>query len=224
MKRNISCLIIIGMLFSFVHVISFADSFSLRNNIMFGDSYETVKSKETQPLNKDDDSVLDTGVRQVFTEKGKVAGLDGCTIMFRFTPDDKLCEMKYDYSFINSKETIEYNYETIYDGLVRKYGNPLNFENGKISLITTLAFDGALGIIGLFKSIDVDADYLDYDEWIVDLDDGNHVKIEMISFYTGDLSNRSYNLNVGYKLFSDKDMEQAIADKQSSTAAVDNDL
>jgi len=223
-KRVVSYIIIIGVLFSFIHIISFADSFTLRNDIKFGDSYETVKNKETLPFGEDDDSVLDDGTRQVFTEEGTVAGIDDCTIMFRFSPDDRLNEMKYSYSFIKSKDTIEYDYKTIYDGLKRKYGDPLNYRNGNVSLITTNAIDGAIGLVALFNAMDIAADYLDYNEWIVELEDGNNVKIDIISFYTGGISDRSYNLNVGYKLFTDKDMEQAIADKQASTAAVDDDL
>lgn len=223
-KRIISSIIIVGVLFSFIHVVSFADSFSLRNGIMFGDSYETVKSKETMPFNEADDSVLDSGIRQVFTGKGKVAGLDDGQIMFRFTPDNKLYEMKYDYTFISSKETIEYDYETIYNGLVRKYGEPLNYSDGNISLITTIAIDGALGVVGMFNSINAAADYIDYDEWIVELGDGNNIKIEIISYYTGSIDNRKYSLNVGYKMFTDEEMEQAISDKKASTASIDDEL
>ncbi len=224
MKRLICFLLLSAVLLASVQTAAFADSFTLRNGILFGDSCETVKSKETIPFSDSDDIVEDEGIRHIATLSGTVAGIDGCEVMFFFTPDDKLFEMKYSYMFVDSKSEIENDYETIYDGLVRKYGKPLSNSGGKISLITTHAIDGAAVLIGLYNLLEMDADYMDYNEWIVETDGSNSVKIEMISFYTGDYDDRAYHLNVGYRLFSPDDMDQAIAEQQEKRAVVDDDL
>lgn len=151
------------------------------------------------------------------TNNGTIAGIDNGKARYYFSLDDHLTEMDYAFHYFETKDDMEAGYSTLYDGLVRKYGEPLNNKNGTINPIITVGFEKAITKteIAVF-----DGEYTDYDEWIVDCGDYK-VKIDIIGF-SG--FSTEYYINLGYRMFTDEDVNEYIEEKQKQQDIVDQDL
>lgn len=238
MKRLIA-LLVVGALLLSISVIAYAadakeavfdflvsstvEDFSLRNEINFGDSEQTVKSKETMPLTRTRTQDTQSGGIILWSEFGKISGYDGSTVGFLFDKNDRLTEMKYLFSETSFEDTNSSRYDAIYDGLVRKYGEPLPFDDGNVFNICSSIFSDANLIITLNKLFGV-GDIDRYNEWIVKINDTEYVKIDLESDYYGKTSDIKYRMRVGYKIFTIDDYYEVIGEKHSKQETVDNDL
>lgn len=190
-----------------------ADDFTLRSDIHFGDTMETILQKETTLTRTSETSN---------SFSGTIAGYSGSTCDFAFDDEGKLISMTYEFD-CTSRDSTNSHYKTLYDSLVRKYGSPLGNTNGSCHLITGPAMD-KIGFVYFIRTIDGwSADYYDYDEWIVDCDD-YHVKIDLVSYYVRNQSTYLYYANLSYKQYTDAEYQAALNEKKTEREAIDNDL
>ena len=218
MKRIISFVLVSILLIGCINV-AIAEEFQLRNGIHFGDDLEIVKSKETLTI---EDSSKDKTNNIWFD--GKIAGMQG-SVRYDFDEETgKLIEMLYIFDETTSKESVDSDYTTLYQSLIRKYGNPLGNTGGSIHTITGTVFTYWATVKWLTELLDGKNDYRDYDEWIVNCD-GYNVKIDLLSWYDRD-SNYKYKYRNGlsYHYYTDEDFLNKIQEKLDENAAVDNDL
>lgn len=196
------------------------EEFVLRNDIKFGDSEEDVVSKETLPIRMR--GLDNDGGDMIWTEFGTVSGYDETTVGFWFGKSQyHLNQMQYYFNAM-SESSAESRREAIYDGLVRKYGEPLEIEEGRTYPLTTNAFYGA-GIYSAYKFWEI----YDYHEWLIPVENENYayVKIDMVSYYYGSSSSDlEYGLRVGYKTFTMDDVMNYIEDSIDRQEQVDKDL
>ena len=193
--------------------------FTLRNGIEFGDTMETILTKETTLERESEDSNW---------FNGRIAGYDNATCGFYFDDDGKLDGMDYKFGeeVCTSRDTMNDVYKKLYQSLVRQYGTPLGNTSGSCYLITGPAVTQmALWVYFVVPLAEGSAgDYVDYDEWVVEAD-GYNVKIDIVSYYFRDSDYEySYYVDLSYQYFTDADLEEAVNEKQSEQEEVDNDL
>ena len=215
-----------------------ADDFTIRNDIYFGDSIEIVQEKEVLGFNEED--IADKNdIVNLTTKYGTIAGIDNSNIVYSFE-NDELTDIVYGIGIAKDnldENILESDYNTIFDGLVRKYGDPLynnrkygelysNLKEGEYPIVT-YAYNYA-SFVNNYSTI-TDINYmLDYNEWVVKYDDYN-VKIDL----TGALCEYDAKMHlsgvyVGYKYFTDEDLENAIQEieeyEKDIYSNVDDDL
>lgn len=215
--KKLSLFLCLFLLVSLIPTAS-ADEFVLRSGIEFGDTMDIILQKETALTRESETS-------NAF--KGKIAGFSDASCIFYFDDNDRLESMDYAFGsdVCTSKEKMNDVYEELYGSLCRKYGKPLGNTGGSCYLITGPAIDRMAAFVYFLGTMDgYSADYVDYDEWLVD--DGNdHVKIDLISYYFRDKKySYDYYVDVSYHHYTDADVEAEQAEKQEKRAEVDNDM
>ena len=184
------------------------DRFALRGGIMFGDSSQTVQEKEVFSLDRTSSSTL--------AGKGNIAGYDNSYVSYWFDDSNKLTEIVYMFEDTKDQDASRERYETVYAGLVKKYGESLDVADGEFYPLTTSAFDfynDAAVIVSYTGRI---AELERYDEWLVPDGDGS-VKIDLVSTCYGSADSLNYILHLAYKHFETDD-------GQTSQIRSDNDL
>lgn len=219
MKKSISFIFIVSVFLTCFFVTAHADDFQLRNGIIFGDTLDIVKQKETLPYKKSNESNV-----KVWFGDGKISGIDG-QVRFDFSEDTgELIDMLYSFASSEKKDFVDNDYSKLQSGLIRKYGSPLNNPNGKLNIITGPAFEYSSTVIVLFQYIKGDGDIRDYDEWIVHCD-GYNVKIDLVSYYYRDKDYKyTYANLLSYHYFTDDDSINALKQQQEEIETIDNDL
>ena len=201
-------------------------SFSLRNGIMFGDTLEDIKSKETFVINEkksfygedDDKSAM------VVTEEVTISGYDGY-ITFLFDKEGKLNEMGYTFSKISNQDNTN-RYDVLKSSLSRKYGDPLDINDGFYFPINTVLFY----LHGVISQEYNSGEIQDYDEWVVDINKKEHVKIDLFSVSDkgGYNSKTTYETNIAYKYYTDEELAEAVQSQKEALKeeqeAIDKDL
>ncbi len=147
------------------------DAFSFRHDIQFGDSMKTVINKigyEQNRIRNED---------ELYSYNLNLSGINNSSIFYTFS-NDKLIAMQLRYG-CNDTDTDIINYNSIEEGLKRKYGEPVedvdnttyygsafylfnNFDNGDKSVLAKTA-------IGKNK-------------WIIKANDNDKIVIEHILF------------------------------------------
>ncbi len=211
---------------------AFADEdnggFTLRNGIMFGDTIDDILAKETTL--KSAYSYSDSYDDNYATFWGTICGYERSKCVFSFDENNMLYDMLYIFEMYDTqnswgiKDSSESDaiYETIYNGLKRKYGEPL-YSNGNnpCHIIVGSAFDSFAPTI---DSID-NREFENYFEWIVDAN-SYYVKIDFtlgIS-YLSSRDDARYMVLLSYHKFTDSDYEARIAEKLHEQEIIDRDL
>lgn len=217
MKRYFSFLLVFVFAI-FMCTTAFADGFTLRNGILFGDKMEDILAKETKLVRESEDSNW---------FKGTIAGYSGAKCGFYFDDDGIMYAMDYsfDSDVCTSRDRVNDVYKTLYDSVVRQYGKPLGNTGGTVHLITGPAIDKMAMWVYLLGALDGNkGDYYDYDEWTLNYDE-YHVKIDLISYYYRDSDyNYSYYVDLSYKKYTDEDFDAALKEKQGEREEVDSDI
>lgn len=208
MKRIIATILAFIMLLCWNNAIAEED-FILRNGILFGDTLEEVKSKETLPLTIEES-------RPVWA-KGEIAGMKG-GIRFDFY-HDQLAQMLYNFEAeeIISASAAAKKYAALREALITKYGEPGTDEYR----FKGAAFDYMLANLALMKG-----ECLSFDEWIVETN-GYKVKISLVAYKYTYKKVAYYNICLSYShvtlaLF-DANKENVTEDKEDN-AAIMNDI
>ena len=217
-KRLTALVLSVALLFT--AACAFADSedegFTLRSGIEFGDTMDDIIAKET--------TLTRSGESDTFI--GTIAGYDDADCSFSFDDDGKLVSMEYSFNdSFSTRDSGDSMYETLYDSLKRKYDDPIGYSGGSCYLIIGPALSSmAIWVYGLGTLDGYKADYIDYDEWVVDAGDYN-VKIDLAYYYLRDSDYEyEYYLELSYLKFTDEEYDEAINEKQAEQEAVDNDL
>lgn len=196
--------------------------FTLRNGICFGDSMETVREKETLPFSEIAEIFLEEN--QLQTESGEVAGFKGVSVRYTFE-EGRLAEVMWDMGNFSSNELSDSCYEKLYKAYTSKYGAALGNTNGKCHLITSNAMDEAVTLFMFYSLSDGVGDMRDYAEWIVHYGQNENVKIDLVQFYYGEsYSKLCRTICVGYKYFTDDDLDAAIQEKETENQTITNDI
>ncbi len=220
MKKMLSMLMTMLLLWSFAGAAHAENEFVLRNGIQFGDTKEEVRAKETIAINEEEGDE-----QSLWTEEGSVAGFEEVVICYVFDDEDKLIEVKWQLPESYYSDTSDSIYSKMKKALSEKYGTPLGYTNGDFYIITTIAVTGAAVFAGTYKLVGKYGDLRDYDEWDYEYQNGQHVKIDLIQFYTGATYNSlQYRVWIGYKHFTDEELNAAKEEKQEENAAVLNDI
>lgn len=213
-----------------------AEEFTLRNGIHFGDTMEEVLAKETVGISHIEDGSESTEdsdkesedddppTYSIRTENTTLAGIDDSHITYYFDAEKTLREVVYYFGDTKLADSSDSNYESVNGGLKRKYGAPLGNSNGSCYIVTGEAIEHAVTITYILSTYGGVGDIRDYDEWVIDNGDYS-VKIDHVQFYQGSsYSNMSYSHVLGYKYFTDADVEDEQNQKREQQAVVDSDL
>lgn len=181
-----------------------ADDFSIRNDIHFGDSIETVKEKEVLGFCYESPTSDEDGLMGLMSNIGTIAGIDDSQVTYYFY-DNELCEIDYGLDTTERNlNTLKSNYNDIYDGLIRKYGKPLyndSKKEGKHEILTNVST-----YVNSWLGISYSA--LDYNEWVKEYDNYN-IKIDLSCTYKPtDNGIESACIYVGYKYFTDETIQE----------------
>lgn len=220
MKKVISLFIALTLIVSCGLVAHADEDFTLRNGIRFGDTLEEIVAKEkTLKQRESEPNWFD----------GTIAGVDDSEAGFFFDDDDKLTDMVYAFDgFGNdykSRDDASNVYSSLYRSIVKKYGKALGNTGGNVELITGKAISRMAFTVYLLGGLDgYDADYIDYDEWVVDCTDG-HVKIDLISYYYRNSDYEyNYSVDLSYHFYTDAEYQAAVDEKKAERQAVDDDI
>ena len=220
MKKMLSIIMAMLLLWSFTVAAHAENEFVLRNGIQFGDTKEEVRAKETIEINEEEGNE-----NQIWTKEGNVAGFEGVNLLYVFDDEDKLIEVKWQLPESSYSDTSDSIYSKMKKALSEKYGTPLGYTNGDFYIITTTAVTGAAVFAGTYKLVGKYGDLRDYDEWDYEYQNGQHVKIDLIQFYTGATYNSlQYRVWIGYKHFTDEELNADKQEKEEQNAAVLNDI
>lgn len=214
MKKTIC--IIIALLMIFASCPALADSFSLRGGIEFGDTVEEVKEKETAAFAEEGSDYLKTGSITLAT-------IEDANIKYYFSDEGLLTDILYDFRSTKSKDTASDNFSTLYDGLTRKYGKPINTDSDSMYIIIGKAFETAAESVAVRLWLDGSADILSHSEWVKDYKKFN-VKIDLVEYYIETQNALSYCYKISYKYFTDADLKAAKEEQAQRLAEIDNDL
>lgn len=192
----------------------YAEDFQLRNSILFGDDIKTIKGKETLSF--------DSQYENIIWYKGTVAGLDNTSVRYEFDETNGgLVDMQYAFQSNSSKSISDANYKTVHDSLIRQYGQPLSYEHTIYSSVI------AHYVAQLMPAQEKGggASLTDWIGWVVDCD-GYSVKIDLIKYAVkrNKSSAIEYAFDVGYKYFTQKDIDEKTEKKQQENSEVDGDL
>lgn len=211
--KKLCCLVLL-LMFSLT-TIALADEFLLRNGILFGDTMEDILSKEKTLVRNSETSN---------TFSGRISGINDSECAFGFDDDGKLKSMTYSFDCY-SRDNTDNTYDTLYDGLVRKYGKAEGNTGGDCELITGPAISNMAIWVYLFGELDGwSADYYDYDEWIIDCAD-YYVKIDLVSYYyRNDDFEYTYNVELSYLKYTEADYQSELDKKKNEREEVDDDL
>ena len=81
-----------------------------------------------------------------------------------------------------------------------------------------------IGLMYIYKYMDMIGEIEDYDEWTLDNGDYN-VKIDhCITYYGREYSELKYEHSVGYLMYTDQDLQDAKNEKKEQNQQVDDDL
>lgn len=221
MKRLV-CLMLVMVMFAGMGVFALADDFQLRNGILFGDSEEVVRNKETLEIGEYSSSERDDGTKYIYSHDGMIAGFDDADVKY-FFKDNEMYDMEY--CFYTDKENYKTIYDTLYKNLSKKYGNPIKaLDDGHFIKTEVQNVDNYL-LLALAAYDTGIADLSDVDEWVVKCDD-YYVKIEMRYSYYAFKSSKdlSYTVYIDYMKYTDDDLTIAIEQAANDAAAAQADL
>lgn len=223
MKRILSLFLVLSLLLCTAAALAEGNPFELRNGVKFGDTEEEVKSKETLGF---DPQYCEP--YSLYTYGGTVAGIDGTKLWYRFNEDNgQLYEVRWSLPKVTSESLSTSHYQTLYNGLVTKYGEPLGYKDGACYVITGSAIQGGISMANIYSDTFTNGvgELMDYAEWDVVVGDGHHVKIELCQFMYGvSYEEREYGINLGYTPFTDEELEAATSGNTSGDDSVLNDL
>ena len=203
---------------------SLAEPFSLRSGIMFGDSPEEVRSKETSltySASSNDEHqyamfrmrlfILWGQAPLVEVYKGAILGVDEGFTVFYYDEDSKLTDMLYQVEYREDTEL----YSKLVTSLTAKYGEPLKNAAGY-----------TYPIIGRAYVVAGSSYTTKYDEWVYKTDDGYYVKIDLCESHENDVLQNDVLqfVTLSYHQFFDSDI-QAIKDAETnSIESINSDI
>lgn len=192
MKRLFSIIMLLLM----ITTISVAEEFTLRNGIIFGDSMDTVRQKETIAIDEEMSDAV-----ELKTQKGVVAGFEATTIYYTFD-DNQLIDIWWRIS-MPSKDDMGSAYQMLKESLSEKYGKPLGNKDGVYHPVhgTATQFRNDPAGSELRALLGWKAGILEYDEWVYEYAEGKSMKIELVQDYLTMKGETDYTLFVSYTYF-----------------------
>lgn len=208
MKRILALILLLACS---INAFALADSFTLRNGVLFGDTMEIIKGKE-------DLKYINEGKNSMWF-RGVIANISGSEVVYYFDENGKLKEMQYSLGAFS--DISDSDYAILKEGLTNKYGPSLGFSNGKTSAL--LGHELQYLLIDLYKTEAITGGshkLIKYEEWIVSCDEGV-VKIELVSYTT---DGKWPHVAMSYSLFSEAEVQEAMDEAQQQEESFNNDI
>lgn len=186
--------------------IAIGEDFSLRNGIKFGDSIDDVLNKETVSIDK-----IDRKIGIVNTVRGSISNISGTYVQYMFD-DGKLNQMNYRYPS-GGELLASMSYELINNGLIEKYGQPLNDRQKETVVQRGLLLNASFIVVfsnGYIQSSD---------EWFIKKN-GYGVKIEHVSYYDG----KEFQHDLSYAIVSDDELKKLEEEKKENKDKLNSQL
>lgn len=192
--------------------------FVFHNGCKFGDTYETVNSKDHLGYISENKLYnISAGVKDrkySYGEPGMLAGIEKGQVAYYFI-DNILCEVQYKFGGFRDFSLFVRSYGEYYDflrnALTEKYGKPLGNRNNSYYPIT-----GEELTVCRAKAYDFVLDPLRYDEWVVDC--GNYfVKIDLCGMRYDENDDECY-ITLGYLPFTQSDLDNLLAAEETARA------
>ncbi len=211
--------LVLCILMSFV-VCTFvcAESFSIRSDVKFGDTTQSVKSKESLHLVYDEHNEL--------RYKGKIAGFDDSFLIYYFDDNKELIDIVYrlaDSSSIGDSET-QRRWTSLYNSLLEKYGEPASIDSAVHNKVHGEMTKACMERVELSKTLKIKNKYysgeteMEYVSWVVPSGSYN-VKIELIAYYASSNFGDSKKIYIDYHSFTNQDLEET-----KEPMSISNDL
>lgn len=211
------------------------DQFSLLNNVQFGDTVQEVLDKEPNASEVADNGELDlfdSSIKKDFVKEFLPIGNEEAEVYYIFNTEGRLVHIIYrlsnqgflhafnlastgsdpDYKGADNEEQFKALYEQIKGSITKKYGEPLLLGQGETFPLST----------GAKKRMLPGQSVLESSEWICAYD-GYSIKIDLLNA-GGKGKNPSYKgaVIVGYTLFDEETVNQAIKDNEDAQEALDS--
>lgn len=216
MKKVISFVLILLFI---IPSTCFAETFSIRNGIVYGDTIMDVESKEALGIDERTSTTLTT-------KTGTIASIDNSFIVYSFNSDGKLYDILMDFGVhIGKTEQAISAYNTVYEALMNKYGNPSTISNDAWYVIYGSAVEKYASNQSFLNSLGLTPSLQDKAQWILRYDDIN-VKIDLIRYAPNGVSSRSVSSDVivSYRFFTDEEEQAAIDALNSEKQSNQDDL
>ena len=218
MKRSLICVISVVLLLS-AFSIGFAEHFSLRNGIQYGDTMESVEKKERF-------SIDEKTVNTLKTCEGTIASIEKSYIVYTFSSRGTLEDVYMDFGVhIGKPEQAISAYSTVYEALLGKYGPPSEIEGGSWYVIYGSAVEKYASNVSFLKELGLTPALQDCAQWVIRYDDIN-VKIDLIRYAPNGVSQKgtSSDVIVSYHFFTDEEEQNAINALNDQKQSNQNDL
>ena len=216
MKRIISFVCILLLILTSK---CYAETFSIRNGIVYGDTINNVESKETLGIAKRTSSTLTT-------KTGTIASIGNSFITYSFNSEGKLYDIYMDFGVhIGKTEQAISAYNTVYEALTNKYGNPSSIINDSWYVIYGSAVEEYTSNSAFLKELGLTPSLQNKAQWILRYDDIN-VKIDLIRYAPNGVSTKSISSDVivSYRFFTDIEEQAAINNLNNKKQSNQDDL
>lgn len=218
MKKILSWLVAVIMLTSCAQI-CFAESFSLRNGIAYGDTMADVEQKEALGIAEKTSTTLKT-------VEGTISSIANSYIIYTFSSDGTLADVYMDFGVhIGRTEQAISAYETVYKALTGKYGSPSSITNDAWYVIYGSAVERYASNASFLKGLGLTPSLQDKAQWILRFDNIN-VKIDLIRYAPNGVSAKSISSDVilSYRFFTDAEEQAAIDALNNQQQSNQNDL
>lgn len=151
---------------------SAATKVTLRNGIEFGDTMSEVRAKETLAISSSDSTKLETVAGTVTVGDSTI---NNVSIVYHFDTHGKLCDIVWMLPKGSADDMMD-TFGAVYEDIRNTYGSA----NSKNYPIWGKAKNGAVDLVGIWKSTGMYGAIACYDEWVI-----GDTKIEMIMIEMG---------------------------------------
>ncbi len=207
MKKIVSLLLSL-MIFVCFSCSASAEAFTIHNGTTFGMTEEEVFALEKEHgFSREDSDTYGPNV------KGKVAGFEDSTVYYGFNSDGKLVSVTYNIG--QDSNTSRYN--TIYDGLQSKYGNP----TGDFILFDVGADNMLIKNYSILSGL-LAVSIPNLDQWIVPIDNG-YVCITAINYYVKQRSDIR-EVWISYEFVTEETYNSRMAEENKDKNQANDDL
>lgn len=219
MKKPVSILIILSILFVYMNNSAFADEFTIHSGVRFGMAHEEVTRLEEAAGFNVGEYEKSLFIDDMNVEvKGTIAGVSNGKIYYFFGYDDVLHEAFYDLYDAN-------NYETVLSTMKEKYGEPGLNEGWTLSYQYHSAMLTSFVVL-MSNFFTVNSTY--WTTWLVKQENGKNLSIDLVNMDLTDKGKRLHRILISYNMFTDEEVsaiiEKMTNDSNNYQESMNNDL
>lgn len=215
--KKILCILLTLSLFMMTSV-SFAEAFTLRNGIHFGDTLEEVKAKETLEIKSQTENEL-------VTKSGVLANVDVDSVIYRFE-NNKLVSVLWEVVDSRNNFYPPMVFDDLNTALTAKYGKSDSTDTDSYFLVKGAAIEEMMELmvedfsfmLGMLMG---EAGPLKQCEWEIESQGNENVKIDLLYYQVAE---EDFRVRLSYDLYTDEELEELKKQDQSDEQSIQNDL